>query len=43
MSQQVGFEVSFAQAMLSDTQLVMLPVDKDVKLSVPSPAQCLPA
>lgn len=42
MSLQVGFEISYAQAMLSVTHS-SLPVDQDVELSDPLPASCLPA
>lgn len=40
----LGFEVSYVQAMLCDTQLLLLPaIDQDIELLAPSPAQCLPA
>ena len=39
----VELEVSYAQAMHSETAYFLLPMVQDVELSAPSPALCLPA
>jgi hypothetical protein len=40
---RVSFEVSYAQAMPNGADSpLLLPADKDVELSTPSPAPCLP-